>query len=139
MAKGFASNTLSDSVREHSHDAYVRAARQQRLSRFSINVGEVHRALALRNRVPLVCMALKSAKFLSANGLRLVSESGPPSGLSTTVTYTYQFIDASDRPQKEEAWSRLRGALREIFVEAGSGEAYLRNERDQFFRSRETE
>jgi hypothetical protein len=112
--------------------------------RFSINVGEVQRASKLRNRVSLVCSALKSKKFLQANGLSLVSESGPSSGMSTTVTY--EFIDGEHSPvakssrgsggstpqSRQHAWEKLRGALKDVFAEYGGGEAYLRAERASF-------
>jgi hypothetical protein len=83
-------------------------------------------------------MALKSKKFLQANGLRLISESGPPSGLSTTVTYTYEFIGAKPSPPgPDDPWTRLRGALKDIYAELGGGEDYLRQERERFYGSGE--
>lgn len=132
--------STSDHVREQASRNYVEAARRQGIDRFSINVGEVQKVSKLRNRVSLVCSALKSRKFLHANGLRLISESGPPSGMSTTVTYTYEFIDAGNSgashsdargtPQsRQAAWEKLRGALKDVFAEYGGGEAYLRAER----------
>jgi len=127
----------SDLVRELASRDYVETARRQGLDKFSINAGDVQRDTKLRNRVPLVCMALKSKKFLQANGLRLVSETGPPSGLSTTVTYTYEFIGGKlSAPGRDDAWTRLRGALRDVFAELGGGENYLRNERADFYGSR---
>jgi hypothetical protein len=129
-----ASTSVSESVRQHAHDVYLKSARHRGAASFSINAGEVHKALGLRNRVPLVCLALKSRKFLEANGLRLISETGPPSGQSTTMTYTYQFIDSKQSsPATGDPWTRLRGALKDIFTELGGGENYLRNERDQFY------
>jgi len=131
-------NSCSDLVRKQASQDYVQAARRRGVDTFSINVGDVHRDSNLRNRVPLVCMALKSKKFLQANGLRLVSESGPPSGLSTTVTYTYEFIDGKpSAPDKDDAWARLRGALKDIYAELGGGELYLRKERENFYGSGE--
>jgi len=32
-----------------------------------------------------------------------------------------------------EAWTRLRGLLKEVFAELGGGEAYLRAERSNFY------
>lgn len=86
--------------------------------------------------MPAVCSALKTREFLRENALRIVSSSGPESGQSTTVIYTYEFVD----PQKEgdqasgrqDVWNRLRGALRDVFAEYGGGEAYLRAERASF-------
>ncbi len=129
------SKSVSDTVRQHAADAYVRPTVRRGARTVSINVGEVHRAVALRNRVPLVCQALESDKFLRANHLKLVSKTGPPSGQSTTVTYTYEFIDTQPSSPKEEPWLRLRGALRGAFAELGGGEPYLRSERDTFYGS----
>src|SRR5580700_7701052 len=68
----------SDAVRRHAYEKYVASARRRREKTVAINVGEVHRALALNNRVPLVCAALGSKKFLTEHGLRIVSKTGPP-------------------------------------------------------------
>ena len=121
----------SDLIRQHGADAYVSPARRQGAKTFSINAGEVHRELGLENLVPSVCNALKSNKFLSENRLRLVGRSGPRSGMSTTVTYTYEFIDPVPAPAGD-AWLRLRGALKDVFAELGGGENYLRKERAEF-------
>jgi len=127
------SAVTSDSIRRSAQQTYVYAALHRGLKQFSINVGEVHRSLGLQNRVPLVCQALGSEKFLEANSLKLVSKTGPPSGQSTTVTYTYEFVDsATQAGPATDAWSRLGGALKDVFRELGGGEAYLRAERENF-------
>jgi len=126
----------SDAVRQHAVESHISPARRRRERTVSVNVGAVHKALRLGNRVPLVCAALESRKFLRENGLRLVSRTGPPSGRSTTVTYTYEFVD-KERDNKgadrQDAWNRLRGALKDVFAELGGGENYLRNERANFY------
>ena len=138
MSKTIASGALSESVRQHAQDTYVGPARRRGDETLMINVGKVHAAMALRNRVPLVCQALKSDKFLKANGLKLISTVAPPSGQSTTVTYTYKFDDAKlPTAPVQDPWTRLRGALKDIFSEFGGGEAYLQNERDNFYPHRE--
>ena len=132
------SSPISESVRQHAHDTYVGPARRRGDKTITINVGRVHKEVALRNRVPLVCQALESAKFLEANGLRLISKTGPPSGQSTTVNYTYEFVDAkSPAGTLEDPWTRLRGALKEVFADLGGGENYLREERGAFYTPRE--
>jgi len=83
-------------------------------------------------RVPAVCSALKTREFLDSNALRLVSHTGPQSGQSTTVTYIYEFIDEEKNTKaadRQDAWNRLRGALKDVYAEYGGGEAYLRAER----------
>ena len=38
----------------------------------------------------------------------------------------------SERDIRQQAWSRLREALRDVYAEYGGGEAYLRKERQEF-------
>jgi hypothetical protein len=128
-------STGSDAVRRHAYERYISAARRRREKTVAINVGEVHRALSLNNRVPLVCAALGSKKFLTEHGLRIVSKTGPPSGQSTTVTFTYEIVGKKRDDvelSRQEAWNRLRGSMKDVFAEYGGGEAYLRAERASF-------
>jgi hypothetical protein len=124
----------ADKIRRHGAEKYVLPARRKRVKRFSIRAGDVVRELAMNGRAPAVCSALKGRKFLERNHLRLLEITGPKSGQSTTVTYTYEFVDAK-KPglPKEDPWGQLRGALKSVFRELGGGEAYLRNERDNFY------
>ena len=136
MKRNSGSETLPDSdvVRRHAFEKYISAARRRREKTVSINVGEVHRALALNNRVPLVCAALGSKKFLTQHGLRILSKTGPPSGQSTTVTFTYEIVRSElQKPTAEEAWQSLRGIAKDIYASFGGGEAYLRQERANFY------
>lgn len=128
----------ADDIRAHGRDRYVKAARNRRLRRFSIRTGDVVRELRLLGRVPAVCSALKSRAFLEGNRLRLLETTGPRSGQSTTVIYTYEFIDEQDSAQEQEdPWTELRGALKQVFAGLGGGEAYLREERENFYAGRE--
>ncbi len=127
-------NPGSDAVRRHAYDKYISAARRRKEKTVAINAGEVHRALALNNRVPLVCAALGSRKFLVEHGLRLLSKTGPPSGQSTTVTFTYEIVEDNKKPAGLEAFLALRGIGKEIFASLGGGENFLRRERAEFSR-----
>jgi hypothetical protein len=110
------SKSASDSVRQHATDVYVRPTQQRGERKVSINVGEVHRAVALRNRVPLVCQALESDKFLRANELKLISKTGPPSGRSTTTTLR----TLTRNPLRRKTIpGRVCGALKDVFAESG--------------------
>lgn len=123
----------ADKIRLHGRERYVLPARERGETRFSIRAGDVVHALGMNGRTPAVCSALKTHQFLKDNRLRLVEATGPKSGQSTTVTYTYEFVDG--KPSSSEgadAWARLRGALKDVFSEAGGGEAYLRSERREF-------
>ncbi|MFZ0956656.1 MAG: hypothetical protein WAN60_09960 [Candidatus Sulfotelmatobacter sp.] len=126
----------SDLIRQHADKEYISVARRRGEKTISINAGAVHRALALNNRIPLVCAALASRKFLAEHGLRIVSKTGPPSGQSTTVTFTYEIVGKKQddvQLDRQEAWNRLRGSMKDIFAELGGGENYLRNERANFY------
>jgi hypothetical protein len=122
----------ADRIRMLGRERYVIPARARNEDRFSIRAGDVVRELRLSG-VNQVCSALKTREFLQDNNLRLVDRSGPPSGQSTTVTYTYEFIDREQSaPPGVDPWMRLRGALKDVFAELGGGEAYLRGERASF-------
>ena len=127
----------ADQIRSHARKKYVIPARGRSEGKFAIKTGDVVRDMRLAaGRAPAVCSALKTREFLTANALRLVSKTGPESGQSTTVTYTYEFIDATNSRRlhdRQKAWERLRGALKDVFAELGGGEKYLRNERDNFY------
>jgi hypothetical protein len=125
---------LSDTIRAHGREKYVLPAREKRISRFSIRAGDVVNELGIGGRrAPAVCSALKTHQFLRENELRLIEATGPKSGQSTTVTYTYEFANSMASAPSEDAWSRLRGALKDVFAEMGGGEAYLRAERSNFY------
>ena len=126
-------NPDSDAIRRHAYEKYISTARRRREKTVAINAGEVHRALALNNRVPLVCAALGSKKFLTEHGLRILSKTGPPSGQSTTVTFTYEIVRSESQPTADEAWQSLRGIAKDIYASFGGGEAYLRQERANFY------
>jgi hypothetical protein len=100
---------------------------------FSVVAGEVHKALGFTNQVPLVCQALRSRKLLQANNIVIKSESGPPSGQSTTMVFTYRFADSPGTPrqqQKEPSPLRaLAGKGRWLWNKWGGGESFLKQER----------
>ena len=128
----------SDLVRQHASEQYLAVAHRRGDKTVSINVGTVHRALALNNRVPLVCAALGSKKFLTENHLRLISKTGPPSGQSTTVTFTYELEDSEKPAGGIDAFLALRGIGKEVFASLGGGEAFIRRERAEFSRAMKT-
>jgi len=124
----------ADRIRMHGREKYVVPARQGKAKRFSIRAGDVVRDLRMNGRTPAVCSALRSREFQQSNNLQLVETTGPKSGQSTTVTYTYEFVETGHpSAPREDPWLRLRGALKDIFAELGGGEAYLRGERENFY------
>jgi 5-methylcytosine-specific restriction protein B len=128
----------TDLVREHARRQYVEPARHRQESTVRIVVGDVQKAVRLTNRVPLVCQALKSQKFLDENRLILEKWDGPQSGLSTTVAFTYRLLDEAQQvpsPSPDTSFLRLRGIAKEVFQSLGGGEAFIRKEREQFYGS----
>jgi len=120
-------------VREYVEKRYIEHSRKKGEKRFKVNAGEVHRALGLQNRVPSVCMALQSKKFLDRYGLRLVEKTGPASGMSTTVTLTFEIAEeAASSSSQENPLFALRGIARDLFASLGGGEQFLRGERQAF-------
>lgn len=130
--------TYAERIRQHAREKYVLPARNRKQMRFSIRAGDVLREMGMSTRnMPGVCDALKGPRFWQANNLRLLEVSGPPSKQSPTVVCTYEFADARDAnpepSQADEAWLRLRGALKDVFANMGGGDAYLRAERENFY------
>ena len=123
----------SDLIRNYVRESFLKPAIQKGEKVITVNAGAVHKGLRLNNRVPLVCAALKSKKFLEENGLRIVSKTGPPSGQSTTVTFSYEILD-SNRKSSSSAnpLTGLRGIAKELFGKLGGGEAFIRRERNSF-------
>ena len=122
---------------------YVEPARRGRQGRFSVRCGTVQKELGMSNRIAQVCTALKTPKFLDPNGLCLVETSGPPSGTSTTVVYTYEFRDSvpntatSKAPVTGSIYAKLRqmeGILRDVYKELGGAERAIREEREGYSR-----
>jgi hypothetical protein len=129
-------NTNADLVREYARREYVEPAKARRESTIRIVAGDVQKGVRLSNRVPLVCQALKSRKFLNENHLVLEKWEGPPSGMSTTVTFIYRLQDEPQQSAGEPAvWPflRLRGIAKEVFRDLGGGEEFLRKEREEFY------
>jgi hypothetical protein len=125
-------STHAEHVREHARWEYIEPARRRNQATVRIVAGEVQKAVHLNNRVPLVCQALKSHKFLDENHLILEKWEGPPSGMSTTVTFTYRLLDSGQQGPSEPAeWPllKLRGIAKDVFQSLGGGEAFIRGTR----------
>jgi hypothetical protein len=127
--------TDSDRVREFARREYIEPARARHESSVRIVAGNVQKAVRLSNRVPLVCQALKSSKFLDENDLVLEKWEGPPSGMSTTVVFTYRLLNVREKapsPRPEWSFAKLRGVAKEVFGSLGGGEAFIQQERERF-------
>lgn len=130
-----AKKITSDDVRKHVEEQYIRDSRKKGVQRFTVNAGEVHRALGLHNRVPLVCSAIQSQKFLHQHGLKLVEKSGPASGISTALNLTFEFAEPAGSASAFDSLLALSGIAREVFNSLGGGEQFIRSERKAFNKS----
>src|ERR1035438_4508656 len=86
-------DSYSEQVRAYAVGKYIGPGRNRRDPLVRIVAGDVHKALGLNNRYPLVCNALSSRKFLAGNHLMLERREGPPSGQGARVAFTYRFLD----------------------------------------------
>lgn len=124
--------TQSDQVIQYVQRLYIEPAKKRGDAEVSVKAGDVHKALHWSNRVPSVCQALSSKRFLEQNQLALIEKQGPPSGLSTTTVFTYRLnagANASKPARKASLLLSLRGRGKEVFRKLGGGEAFLRDER----------
>ena len=84
--------TQADRIREYALRHFVEPARRVGRHAVAIQAGDVNREMVSAellpdNRVPNVCNALESHKFLALAGLELEYRAGPPQ--STTTTFLY--------------------------------------------------
>src|SRR6266851_3318586 len=113
----------ANEIRAFVRDRYVEPARRRGESRVRVTAGDVHRDLRLSNRVPAVCSALKSNKFLKENRLEIEAVEGPPSGQGTTVAMTYRLTGSDNRTSEAMArFLKLRGIAKASFGALGGGE-----------------
>jgi hypothetical protein len=126
-------------VQKHVRERYVDPARRRGEMTVRVVAGDIHRALKLENRIPLVCNAIKSHKFLDENHLAIEKIEGPPSGQSTTVTVTYRVLPEapSATGKQPHPLLALRAAGKQLFDELGGGENYIRAMREDFFGGKE--
>jgi|SRR5947209_12898219 len=129
--------TGAERIRDYARLEYIEPARRRRDSIVRIVAGDVHKALGLNNRVPAVCQALKSNKFLDENRLVLEKWDGPPSGMSSTVAFTYRLAGEAlaDTGIRESPLLRLQGIGKKVFESLGGGESFIRRERERFYKA----
>ncbi|HET9784138.1 MAG TPA: hypothetical protein VFP94_04155 [Terriglobales bacterium] len=131
---GGSSVGASRRVQEHILHRDIAPARRKRQNTVRVLAGDVVRALGLWTRVPQVCSAMQSQRFLRAQGLEVVARQGPPSGQSTTLQLTYQIQDGGGG--SEDLMRSLYGRLRDAYAAEGGGEAFHRREKASFERRR---
>jgi hypothetical protein len=78
----------SDRVREYVKRKYIDPAKTDGKETLSIRAGDIHKELRFSRRIPVVCSALRSRKFLKNCDIELTYVGGPNN--STTTTFTYR-------------------------------------------------
>ena len=79
--------TLPDRIRQHVLIHHVAPARDAGENVVSVRAGDVGREMGLQDRVPAICSALRSGKFLDLAGVGMTGEPGQPDGAATTFEY----------------------------------------------------
>jgi len=141
------SQASAKGIRAYLRLKYLDPARWRGETLVTIVAGDIHKELGLRNRVPSVCQVMESKVLEREAGVKVSSKQGPPSGRGTTFTVTYA-VDkenalAATNPKAgqrkvsdEEAlrlWNELRGLGKEMYAKYGGGEAWLKQERAEFY------
>jgi len=124
--------TYAGQVRAYALVRYIGPARLKGEPLVRIVSGEIHRALGLVNRYPLVCDALASQSFLKENRLALEGREGTPSGQGAQVVFTYRLLDLPHSTAVQAAeppLSSYRGIAQAVFESLGGGEAFIRSQR----------
>jgi hypothetical protein len=141
----------ANAIRSYIRLHYLEPARLRHETLVTVRAGDIHRELGLRNRVPNVCQVMESKLLEKEAGVKVSSKQGPPSGRGTTLTVTYA-VDlhrtgsGADSPSAETKGNpslsehpgvalffALRGLGAEVFAAEGGGEAWLANERANFY------
>jgi len=127
----------SDRIRGYANEQYIRPARQNAGTVIRIKAGDIVNGLGLKNKTPNVCTALRSKKFRERYGLELLGEQGPPSGMSTTVVFTYRVLNQGQEKETRcvspSKFDRLRGIAKSAFKEVGDWERSIQKDRRNFY------
>lgn len=80
--------TLADEIRSFVIDQIIIPARVSEKRYVIIRSGDIHRAMNLNSRMPAVCSAIGSNKFLEQSKTKQVSRKGPNQG--ATVEWVFE-------------------------------------------------
>lgn len=133
---------LSDRIRQHAVEKFVRPARRNRQRRLSLAVRDLMNDLESqgfpKHHQNQFCTAIQTRNFLQQNGLEIEKIDGPPSGRSTTVVVHYRLKDdlnkqteaqflTNETPSEraKRVTSLLSGRLRKQIKELGGTLAYM--------------
>jgi hypothetical protein len=136
----------TDKVRRTAAEQYIVPARRRSEKVVTIHSGAFGKFLVQNkilppNRFPIICNALKSAKFLKENHLILEEIQGPPSGNSSTVTFVYKVeplpSGSHSAPKNRSevssgSFMSLRGIMKSAYEKLGGAEVFHRRESESW-------
>ncbi len=79
---------LADQIRNYVLNQIIIPARVDGNRFVVVRSGNVHKAMRLNNRIPAVCGAIGSYKFLEQANVKLISRKGPNQGM--TVEWVFE-------------------------------------------------
>ncbi len=131
----------TDKVRQRAASNILNQPARSGATRVRIHAGSFNKHLVDShvvppNRLPQICSALKSHKFLADNHLSLESEKGPPSGYSSTMVYTFSLnplpgsSKSADAPSSSGGFLQLKGILKSTYKRLGGGEKFHNSQRE---------
>jgi hypothetical protein len=132
----------ADRVRGYANEQYIQPVRQNAGRTVRIKAGDIVKGLGLKNKTPNVCTALRSKIFQKQYGLELLEEQGPPSGMSTTVVFTYRVLKQAQarKPNStSSAFDQLRGIAKTLFKDPGDWERSIQSDRRNFYGKADSE
>lgn len=101
--------SVSDEVREYTYRHYIEPARQRGQQIVKVRAKEVHDALGLKNRYPLVCGALGTQLFEQRYNVRRQQIEGPTQG--TTTTFWFEIDPAQSHLDKNSPADSFEAAV----------------------------
>lgn len=79
--------TLADDIRVFTYEKYIKPARDEGGDTVTIRAGDVHDAMGLVIKMPSVCGAIGTNKFLKQYNLSLEDRKGPTCGANVYFTF----------------------------------------------------
>ncbi len=79
--------TLADAIRGFAYVNFINPARNKGEKTVTIRAGDVHDAMDLESKMPSVCGAIGTNKFLKQYNLSLENREGPTCGANVYFTF----------------------------------------------------
>lgn len=79
--------TFADEIRIFTYENFIKSNRDTTERGVTIRAGDVHEAMGLKGKIPFVCGALGTTKFLKQFNLQLLKRDGPTCGANVYFTF----------------------------------------------------